>query len=185
MDDLKKYLRYYNLEDYLFGEVHQRFKERKTLSQEDFFAIVVWKSNRAKTRVRNGVKKLGKSIEIVIHEIDGVVDFEKVKQLTSIDGIGIPIASAILAVCYPDNFTVVDYRAKASLRNIDSSKASSISGDPSQNIQAYLDYNQICKALAAQQDDLSLRDFDRALWGYDFYAGKGGLKLFSAPGTPS
>ena len=42
---------------------------------------------------------------------------DKVKSLLDIKGIGIPIASAILAVCYPKLFTVLDSRALKSLRS--------------------------------------------------------------------
>ena len=35
--------------------------------------------------------------------------------ITELSGIGIPTASAILTVCYPNYFTIIDYRAKESL----------------------------------------------------------------------
>ena len=45
----------YNLDDYLFGEVSKRFARNQTLNPRDIFAIVVWKSNRSKTKVKAGL----------------------------------------------------------------------------------------------------------------------------------
>ena len=42
------FLRYYDLETYLFDDVHDRFHRQGSLSAFNFFAIVVWKANRAK-----------------------------------------------------------------------------------------------------------------------------------------
>jgi len=43
---MREYLRYYFLEDYLFKEVHANFEKNKTLTPEEFLAIIIWKSNR-------------------------------------------------------------------------------------------------------------------------------------------
>ena len=45
------FARYYDLESYLFEEVSPRFQETKTISKFDFFCIVIWKANRAKTKI--------------------------------------------------------------------------------------------------------------------------------------
>ena len=45
---LSDYLKYYNLERYLFEEVTKKFKEEGQLGAFDFFCIVMWKANRAK-----------------------------------------------------------------------------------------------------------------------------------------
>ena len=41
------YLRYYDLERYLFEDVHRRFHEEGSIGAFDFFSIVIWKANRA------------------------------------------------------------------------------------------------------------------------------------------
>jgi len=45
------YLRYYDLETYLFEDVHRRFHAAGSLSAFDFFSIIIWKANRAKSNV--------------------------------------------------------------------------------------------------------------------------------------
>ena len=46
------FLQYYDLEAYLFNVVAVRYTKNKTLTAFDFFCIVIWKANRAKSKVR-------------------------------------------------------------------------------------------------------------------------------------
>lgn len=172
MENLKNYLKYYSLEDYLFNEVSANFRKKGFLTTKEFFAIVIWKSNRAKTRVLKGIKKNGKTIRQLTSEVNKENDDKKkVGILEAIQGIGIPIASAILAVCYPKIFTIADYRTKESLTK----KNKDFKGKPTTSILSYLKYSKACHKIA-EEEGLSLRDTDRALWGVDFYEGKNGLK---------
>lgn len=174
MEDLKKYLEYYFLENYLLNDVKKNFWKRGYLTPKEFFAIIIWKSNRSKTRVRKGIEKNGKTIRQITTELFLAKTHErKLEILCSITNIGISIASAVLTVCYPNDFTVVDYRARTSLKSL----GIKIKGDPTINFQAYFDYLKSCKTLSKKYE-LSLRDFDRALWAKDFYEGANGLNKF-------
>jgi hypothetical protein len=42
---------YYDLEQYLFRDVNSHFTDNQKLDAFDFFCIVIWKANRAKSRV--------------------------------------------------------------------------------------------------------------------------------------
>jgi len=44
-------LLYYDLEQYLFKEVHTRFQNEHSIGAFDFFSIVIWKANRAKSKI--------------------------------------------------------------------------------------------------------------------------------------
>ena len=44
-------LRYYDLERYLFEDVHQRFHIDHSIGAFDFCSIVIWKANRAKSKI--------------------------------------------------------------------------------------------------------------------------------------
>lgn len=174
MKDLEKYLKYYWLENYLFDNVNKNFHNRGYLTPEEFFAIVIWKSNRAKTNVRKGIIKSTKTICTITSGIfRAKTSKEKLGVFLSpkIPNIGIPIASAILTVCYPNDFTVADYRACASLQNF----GEKVHGNPTISTSAYFEYLDKCKNLA-QRYNISLRDFDRILWAKDFYEGENGLK---------
>jgi thermostable 8-oxoguanine DNA glycosylase len=159
--ELSRLAELYDLERYLFGEVFRRFQREQALSACDFFAIVTWKANRAKTRVKKGLLDAGTSVRQLMKEVsqaDSPVD--KVEILCNVKWIGIPIASAILSVCYPTEFTVLDYRAWEAL------KQASVEGlpeRPPRYAQSYLQYCEACRRFADRMG-LSLRDLDRALW---------------------
>jgi hypothetical protein len=51
------YVKIYWLEPYLFGEVAQRFRNTGSIDPADFYMIIIWKSNRAKTRTRKRLFK--------------------------------------------------------------------------------------------------------------------------------
>jgi hypothetical protein len=54
------YLRYCHIEDYLFEEVHHRFQADQKLDAFDLFSIIIWKSNRSKSKLgRRLAKKAG------------------------------------------------------------------------------------------------------------------------------
>lgn len=166
---MKKYIRYYFLGDYLFKEINRNFHKNKYLTPEEFLAIVIWKRNASKTKVIKGLKAGRKSVKSITNEVYKAKNREdKLKILCKIKGLGIAISSAILTVLYPDEFTVVDYRAINSLGDL-------VNGKPGERLEDYLNYVDVCKKEAARHH-LSLRDFDRALWGKDFYEGKNGLK---------
>jgi len=73
--------------------------------------------------------------------------------LTSLDGIAVPVASAIMTTIYPDRFTVIDFRALEAL--------GSKSADRS--VRFYVLYLDYCRQLA-EAWAMSLRQLDRALW---------------------
>jgi thermostable 8-oxoguanine DNA glycosylase len=159
--ELNRLIRLYHLEQYLFGEVSPRFSKEQTLASFDFFAIIAWKSNRSKTKVKDGLAAAGKSVSEIMKEVSQAPSpEEKVKILLNIQWIGLPIASAVLTVCYPKEFTILDYRAWETL------KEAGVKGLPPhypQNATSYVQYCQVCIALA-EEARLSLRDLDRALW---------------------
>jgi len=45
------YKQYYDLENYLFSIVIKKFLKYGYLNAHDFFCIVIWKANRAKTKI--------------------------------------------------------------------------------------------------------------------------------------
>jgi len=174
MENLEKYLKYYFLEDYLFNDVHNSFQKCGRLTPEEFFAIVIWKRNASKTKILNGIKRNRRTVsEITLKISEAKTREQKLSVLLSpkIPGIGIAIASAILTVCYSDDFTIADYRACASLKEF----GEEISGNPTSSTSAYFEYLDKCKKLAHRYN-LSLRNFDRILWAKDFYEGKNGLQ---------
>jgi len=161
VDECRRLARLYNLERYLFEEVSARFRRDDTLSAADFYAIIIWKSNRTKTKIKEALKEAGLSADTLMSQVAGAKDdMTRLQLLTDVRNIGLPIASAILTVCYPDRFTVLDSRAWQS------AVAEGMPGLPDafpETAPEYLQYCDACQAFA-ERVGLSLRDLDRALW---------------------
>jgi len=84
-----------------------------------------------------------------------------VTALLELQGVDIPVASAILAAIYPERYTVLDFRALEAL------------GHARHDVHFYEEYLDFCKRLADSnivkpQSNLPaptpLRTLDRALW---------------------
>jgi hypothetical protein len=158
---LNRLVKLYNLENYLFDVVSERFRQEQTLGDPDFFAIIIWKSNRAKTKIQRGLTEARKTVQALMQEVSQADTAEaKVKTLTTVWGIGLAIASAILTVCYPEEFTVLDYRAWETLKD------EPVTGLPQRFPVRPEEYVQYCQACCrfAEEVSLPLRDLDRALW---------------------
>lgn len=161
------FLRYYDLETYLFVDVHDRFHRQGFLSAFDFFAIVVWKANRAKGLIARRLLAKTKTgdLENVVGSLSSSLfsaqtPRERLRILMEDWGFQLPMASAILTVLWPGTFTVYDFRACDQLggfhRLINWSKFDKIW----QHYELFRD-----AVSAAGPEGLSLREKDRFLWG--------------------
>jgi hypothetical protein len=160
------YLRYYHLEHYLFTDVSRRFQRKHSLGAFDLFSIIVWKANRAKSVVARRLKAHKReSLEAAARRLtvglwDAVDDQARLVYLRCEWGLGLPMASAILSVCWPERFTVYDYRVCAELGGFE--KLGNVT-DPTRLQDGYVAY---CKAVrATSPQGLTLRECDRFLWG--------------------
>ena len=112
-------LRYYDLEDYLLGEVGARFRSQGYISAFDFFSIVIWKANRAKSHIARRLIKVDPqgrtALEPIVHDLTSSLakatdERSRLRLLMEAWGFGLPMATAILAILWPDDFTVYDVR---------------------------------------------------------------------------
>lgn len=156
-----EYRRYYFLEDYLLGEVNQNFHRNHFLMVEEFFCIVIWKSNRAKTAIKRRLLKIHNNLQETVKELTNDI----YKATTNDERLGIllgkwrfqlPMASAILTVLYPEEFSIYDERVRKQLgMNAFSSKK-----------KYFTEFLPKLKAVDAYKN---LRDKDRYLWGKSFF----------------
>lgn len=162
MKNTDHYKKYYNLEQYLFHEVGPRFRETKKLSVEDFFCIVIWKANRAKTIIKRKLSKkrtLSEAIRLLVHDVaSGKSTKDKLNVLVKKWKFGLPMATAILTVLYPDDFTVYDYRVREQLglKTIYS-------------VESYFDYFLPKVKKYSESRNESMREADKELWGKSFF----------------
>jgi hypothetical protein len=166
MSDYKKY---YYLEQYLFKEVRNKFHSNGFLTAEDFFCIVIWKSNRSKSRIKNKIKLKSTDVHKVIKILTSELfvkngSKERLKYLLSDCGFSLPMASAILTVLYPDDFTVYDYRVCNMLNGFHNLKNKT---NFEKIWSGYLEYKSAVIKVVPNESDL--RDKDRWLWGKSFW----------------
>lgn len=98
-----------------FFDKISKAKEKGYLTKDEFVEICNWKSSRPKRHYL-------KNSEEVIKEISKKVlasnsEDEKIELLTSLKGVGIPVASAILTLLNPENYGVIDIRVWQLLYN--------------------------------------------------------------------
>ena len=139
--------------------------EEGTWSREDLEWIIEWKVGVFRKPIlkhlhKNSEDEIRARVEEAVH---GSSIQSKVKALTSLTGIGVPVASAILLFINPSRFTVIDERAWNVLQET-GYFSQDLSDDPT--IEEYLLYLGACRALA-NEHDVSLRTLDMALWALD------------------
>jgi hypothetical protein len=164
-----EYLQLYDLENYLFTVVRDRFHVNKKLSAFDFFCIVIWKANRAKSLVaRNLKEKCGLDLDGAVGGLTSALASADSSQarldLLLIEWkFRLPIASAILSVLYPEDFTVYDVRVCDELGEFHRLVNTT---NPTKRWEQYLAFRAAVEMRAPSA--LTLRDKDRWLWGKSF-----------------
>jgi hypothetical protein len=123
-------------------------------------AIVRWKSERAvHVLIGNSNEKIRRVLAVAANP-EAATD-TAMRALLELNGVDIPLASAILSAIYPERYTVLDVRALEAL------------GHARHDVRFYEEYLAFCKRLAESnivkaQSDLPaptpLRTLDRALW---------------------
>jgi len=166
----RDYRKFYlsNLEDYLFHDVRERFQSEKQLNAFDFFCIIIWKANRAKSKIARRIIDKSGSLENGVNRLSNQIfkaadNKERLRILIQEWKFRLPMASAILTVLYPEDFTVYDIRV-----------CEAIGGFHSVNNKVrfesiwdgYVKYLEKVQTIAPEISNL--RDKDRYLWGKSF-----------------
>lgn len=134
-------------------------------SREGFLTVVRWKSARALPLAeRNTAGDIERAARAAFDATD---DVTRVAQLISLEGVGIPVASALLHFAFPDTYPILDFRALHTL------------GDTKRRTQYspafWGEYVRRCQDLAAEAG-VSIRDLDKALWQDSSESGPGGRR---------
>ena len=114
--------------------------------------IFEWKTNgRGRSRLaKNSDGEIADALNLAM---TAKTDRAAVAVLVGLNGVQVPVASAILTAINPERFTIIDFRALEAL---------SVQQVPI-TINFYLEYLNECRTLA-RRNNHSLRTFDRALW---------------------
>lgn len=121
-------------------------------SRENLSDIFEWKTRgRGRSRLKkNTDHDIADALALALV---ATTDRAAVAVLTGLNGVQIPVASAVLTAIFPERFTIIDFRALRAL---------SITGAHI-TIDFYLSYLQECRRLS-HLHNMTLRNFDRALW---------------------
>ena len=112
----RDYLKIYDLENYIFTTVNGNFHSNGFIDSFDFFCIIIWKSNRAKSKIAKRIlSSQPMSLDDACRKITSRVFIaesgkEKLGILVRDLGFLLPMASAFLTVLYPTEFTIYDIR---------------------------------------------------------------------------
>jgi hypothetical protein len=170
---LRRGLALYDLEEYVFETVGPSFRRDGEVPAFDFFCIISWKANRATSYVARRLMRKADSLDGAVHNLTaGLASAATAKArfelLRKFWGFALPMASAILTVFYPDEFTVYDVRVCAALA------AQGVRGmERVRTItdvdRQWAEYQRFVEAVRAATPGVAmLRDKDRALWGLSF-----------------
>ncbi len=142
-------------DDEVLNEVGPRVRKRGFYDRADLLAVGVWKSPRAKSYLESNSDEM-------IHDVTATALAAPLRIqhriLRILRGVEIPMASSLLMVWQPDEHTVIDVRAVASLVANDE-----IKNPAPKDYPPYIEYLDVCKAIAARCGR-SLRTVDRALY---------------------
>jgi len=106
------------------------------------------------------VQRVSKIIRNIGESRDETEKENQIRELCKIRGIDLPIASAILAACYPEEFMIIDRRVWNEVYH-----RKYLTRSP----KIYLSYNLHCLKMAKKKK-LRLRDLDKAYWGKNYYS---------------
>jgi thermostable 8-oxoguanine DNA glycosylase len=114
--------------------------------------IIEWKSARIAGLIeQNSDVDVAKALRFATDKRTS--ERSAIDTLCRLKGVGIPVASAILTMVYPDQYTIIDFRA---LEALGVKKGED-------TVEFYIQYLQKCRELA-QAIHIDLRTLDRALW---------------------
>jgi hypothetical protein len=163
------YVEYTDLEQYLFKTVSRRFKREGELGAFDVLTIVRWKADRVFKRMtarllKKGHRNLDSAARALTRQIaNGPAPKDRLRVLVVEWGFRLPMASAVLSVCYPKEFTVYDVRV---CRMLDGYRG--LDAVPFERM--WEGYQKFMSAVnRTAPPGLSLRDKDRWLWGKSRY----------------
>ena len=137
-----------------FSSIHYKIKNQDKLSYEDFLRIRNYK-------LQNSSTESVEQIELITKEAFKLAENgdikSAIKKLDELEGVAIPVASAILAMKYPDQLAIIDRRVIEELEQGEKFK------DYIKNIDVYLEYLKILKS-KAKELGLSLRECEMGLF---------------------
>ncbi|MFO0836027.1 MAG: hypothetical protein U0638_13735 [Phycisphaerales bacterium] len=135
-------------------EIGALARSARYLTRPQFVSLARWKSKRpSKHYLRNDDRTVE---EVTRFALTTPVESLRLRALTLLSGVEARTASAILHLCHPDPYPLMDVRAVWSL---------GIEAEPKDWSAVWPEYTAACRAIA-KDAKTDMRTLDRALWGY-------------------
>jgi hypothetical protein len=154
-------------EQELLGEVGPRFAARGHMTPAELCQVGHWKSSRAAGYLARNEPVLVADVTRVAFAAD-TPDRLRHRVLCILDGVGQPMASAILTIWNPAQHTILDRRAVEAFRELRRREAPGLSplAGGRGSLPDYWAYLQVFLPVARRLG-VSCRDLDRALWKWN------------------
>ncbi len=151
------YIDNYDLEKVLYKK-SKAWGAKGWLTKEEIMPICLWKSRRPKNLYsRNSDAKIRQVTKKAFNETD---EFKKMKILTSLSGVSIPTASAILSMTNPDKYPIIDIRVVQTLQDLGKIKWKTIT------YRNWIKYIDIVRGIA-RNGQRTVRDVEKGLFAYN------------------
>jgi hypothetical protein len=156
-ENISFYIDNFNIELQLFKKGVE-IKQRGYLTKTEFLNICLWKSRRPKKwYIQNTDTEIEKLTKLAIGEKDELL---KIKYLTSLKGVLIPTASAILSITNPNDYPIIDVRCVNSLKDLKIIDWEII------NSKNWLIYLDIIRKMSVELN-LTCREVEKGLFAYN------------------
>ena len=161
LDDITNY---WDLEEHIFLTIGSSVRTRGSFTMAEFLTVGYWKTPR---QLGKYLANANQVVSITGEALESTLSPPGRRQaLCRLDGVGVPVASTLLAAWRPEEFTIIDIWALAALAHF-GEHANGVAFDARSQAQWESDYEQYlagCAAIAERVKPLTLRDVDRALW---------------------
>jgi len=159
-DPRKDRLNYeFHYNDVETADLHQLINNNTQIGIDDIRRIALWKIDRVLSVSNETIERLRNLAGQESLTIEDEIVKEVIEELVSSDGIGFPMASAILKFLRPDVFPIIDVRAYRAFTGT----------KPYYSTYTYDKYKEYAQNLQqdAQRRERPLRDMDEQLYCFD------------------
>jgi hypothetical protein len=163
------YALYANLDAYIFEEVNRKFHSEKAIDAFDLVSIFIWKAERSKTKLAYRLIKQFGSLDSAAKALSASLSSatcpeERLSAVIDTFGFYLPMASTIVSVLWPLEFTIYDVRVCEILKADGFGDFDNLKNLGMKSLwPRYVEYlNAVKKAVPGKK---SFREMDQYLWG--------------------
>lgn len=154
-NDIRAYIQRYDYEaDSRLAHIREAAKDQRYITRSQLHEVALWKSKRRATLVNENEESFVR--EITEFAFQAMHEHSRIGALVLLAGVHYPTASVILHFCLDASYPILDVRAIWSL---------GLKKPSAYTPEYWVRYTGICRSLA-KEHNLTVREFDKALWQY-------------------